>query len=172
MPPKYHAARFNELPITLSFFNRIKIGPLKILDQSKLEHLLIIDFLDDHGKLFKAGYLRGLISTFTCNDFITLTLPPHQKRLKDTVLTNGIRKLIQERFIEMRSWLIWIRINPINGNLGSFLLLNKASLRLGFTHKGSKTSSQCRFFLRARHDESPLLQGSYMHGLPYCWENT
>ncbi len=61
---------------------------LKIFDQRKFEHLLIVNVPNNNRNFFESRYLRGLIPTFTGNNLIFRAILSHEERLQDTILAN------------------------------------------------------------------------------------
>ena len=104
----------DQLLIATSLFDRGKVRPLQILDKSKLKDILVRNLSNNNRNLFETSKLGSLIPTLASDDFVVVANFANQKRLKDTILFNGVRELIKLLLIKLTARLIWIRLNLRN----------------------------------------------------------
>ena len=74
--------------ISLSFFNRIEVSALHILDQADFQRGDIIDRLNNYRHLMQARHLCRAPASFTGDNLIAVINRAHQKRLQDAGFLN------------------------------------------------------------------------------------
>ncbi len=102
----------------LSQFDRVQIAALDILDQSESQSVVGIDLRYD-GRNARETRLAGRApSSFANDQFESFPNPPHHDGLNHTVLPNRIGQGLELGGLEDAAWLVGVRIDPIDGNLG------------------------------------------------------
>ena len=90
---------FGEPLIRACFLNGIKISPLDILDDCKLECIAIVNLDDNNRNIVKAGALGRPPPPFARNDFkVVMTGRAHNERLNDPAVSDRLSKLIKLGF--------------------------------------------------------------------------
>ncbi len=167
-----HPAFFKKTLVTTSLFNWIQIRSLKILNESKLEHLLVIDVFDNDREFLKTCKLGSLIPTLTSDNLVSSTVLPNQQRLQDTIFLNRVTKLSELSLIKVRTRLIGVRFNLVDRNhhVGSGIA-RITGFCLSLSHQSIQTTTKTLLFLRTRHGESLPLRDSYTPLQLYCSEH-
>ena len=71
----------DQLLISLRLFDWVEVRPLEVLDEGKLEHVLIRDLLDVDRNLLQASKLCSLIPTLSGNDLVASALLANENGL-------------------------------------------------------------------------------------------
>ncbi len=167
-----HPTFFKKAFVTASLFNWIQIRALKILNESKLEHLLVIDVFNNDRKFLKTCKFRSLVPTFTSDNLISSTVLPNQQRLQDTIFFNRVTELTKLSLIKVRTRLIRIRFNLVDRNRHvSSGIARITGFCLSLSHQSIQTTTKTLLLLRTRHGESLPLRDSYTPLRLYCWEH-
>ena len=90
-----HAELAGQARIPLSFFNRVEIGPLKVLDQRDFKHFQIGRVTNDHRDLGQPGFLGRPPAPLAGDEFVASVGRTDDKRLNDAVLPNRIHQFLQ-----------------------------------------------------------------------------
>ena len=116
-----HRAPLHQPTISVGLLYRIQIRTLDVLDQRKLESLVVINLFYTNGNLLKASSLRGLPTALTGDDLISaIGHLPYKNRLKQTIFFNRSSEFFYFLFFKLGSRLIGIRSDSINLHLISF----------------------------------------------------
>ena len=95
--------------------DRIEVFALEILDERELEHVLIGRFAQDHRHLRQPDPLRRAPAAFAGDQLIAIVPPPHDERLDDAVLGDGIDELLQLLVVENGACFFSARDNLFSG---------------------------------------------------------
>ena len=109
-----HTAGIDELAIALSLFDGIQIRTLKVFDQSKSQHLFIINIFNDDRQLLKTCKLWRLVTTLTSDDLIAVSMLANQKRLQDAMFLDWFAQLTKFSFVKVNSRLIRVGNDILN----------------------------------------------------------
>ena len=96
----------HQLTKTSSFFDRVEISPLNVLDQSDFEHLLVVHLPDHHRNLVEPRSLRSSPAAFAGNDLKSVRIVrirANKKRLNDPVPIDRGRELGEVVIVEVSS---------------------------------------------------------------------
>ena len=116
-----HRASFHQPTISVRLFYRVQIRALDVLDQRKLESLVVINLFYANGNLLKASSLRGLPTALTGDDLISaIGYLSYKDRLKQTIFLNRSSEFFYFLLFKLGSRLIGIRSDSINLHLISF----------------------------------------------------
>ena len=100
---------FDEPSIRLGLLDRIKIVPLGIFNDSKLEFLLFLNVAHHNRYRAETSPLGGLETTFSSDKLIAIdSVLRHHQRLQDAVLPDRLGELIKLLLIEMETRLVRI----------------------------------------------------------------
>jgi hypothetical protein len=99
--------------ITFTFFDRIEVGSLKILNQSQSQYSLVVDLLDDCRNFLPGKLCRGAEAALTSDQFKSIFAwsPSNGYRLKETARFETFLKLGHLIGVEFPSWLEWVATN-------------------------------------------------------------
>ena len=150
----------------LSLFDRIEVGTLEILDQSKLEDILIRDIADDCRNLLEPRKLRRLIASLPCHNLVGAACLAYKNRLQHAMLLDGISKLLELLLIELLAGLVGIRLDL--GDWQRCISLCGTYFSVGLSHEAFDATAQSF----PSHDVSPPWQASYMQESPCSHANT
>jgi hypothetical protein len=107
----------DQLLVTKRFFKRIEIGALDIFDNGNFECRLVIDIAYNEGDLYQASELGSPPTSFAGYDFVAIDSDgTRHDRLNDTMLTDRCCEIMELRFIEVASRVLWIPGDKLDRN--------------------------------------------------------
>ncbi len=101
----------------LGLLNWVEILALQVLDKGHFHGPIIGDIANYHGNLWQLGALGGTPAAFPGNQFIAVTQSANEQRLNDPAGTDGLRKLFERLFAEVRPGLVWTRVDQVDVDL-------------------------------------------------------
>jgi hypothetical protein len=119
----------NQSLVSVSFFNRVEIRTLEILDEGEREQSPIVDLANSCRDFFPTQSCCSSQPSFACNELKSLSTGgrPHSYWLQQTGCTQAGLKLFQLFGLKFPSRLKWI-----GGDLRDWNFLIVASLRADF----------------------------------------
>ena len=85
------------------FFDRVQVLALQVLDERELQHLLVGRRADNGRRLQQADLARRAPAALPGDELILAIPLPHDERLDDAVLADGIDQLLQLLAAELRA---------------------------------------------------------------------
>ena len=106
----------DELRVALSFFNRIQVLALQVLDQRQFEHRAVIGFTHDDRHFSQAKQLSGAPAAFACDQLQMAVTLADDERLHNALFPDGISQLAQGFGRKILPWLEGARANAAQRN--------------------------------------------------------
>jgi|SRR5690606_36629130 len=98
----------NQLIVSQRFFQRIKVGPLHILNNRDLQRGPIVNIAYDNRDLMQARQLRRSPSALASNNLVAISNRSNNNWLNNAMLTNGAGEILKIVLIKLSSRVSWI----------------------------------------------------------------
>jgi len=141
----------DETRVGFGFLDGVEVGALEILDERELEHVAVAGLAHDDRQRVESRLTRRAPAAFASDELVLAVDQPHDERLDDAALFDGVDQLVEFLRLEILARLERARDDGVARDLPDGLALflrwlRRGEVDFGRSHQRAKSLPESRRF--------------------------